>query len=82
MSFKRRDFMSAVKITTVGNSLGVVLSREILSKLHAKKGDLLYVIETPNGVELTPYDPDFAKQMEIAEKIMRRDRDVLKKLAE
>ncbi len=74
--------MSAVKITTIGNSLGVVLSREILAKLHAKKGDLLYVIETPHGVELTLYDPDFAKQMDLAEKVIRRDRDLLKKLAE
>lgn len=74
--------MSAAKITTVGNSLGIVLSREVLAKLHAKKGDMLYILETPHGVELTPYDPNFANQMERAEKIMRRDRDILKKLAE
>jgi len=58
------------------------LPREILARLRVKKGDLLYVIETPNGIELTPYSPEFAKQMEAAEKVMREDRDVLRKLAE
>ena len=74
--------MSALKITTVGNSAGIVLPREILERLRVKKGDLLYAIETPNGIELTPYDPEFARQMEIAEEVMREDRDVLRKLAE
>lgn len=72
--------MNTLKITTVGNSAGVVLPREVLDRLHAKKGDLLFVLETPNGVELTPYNPEFAKQMEAAEKVMREDRDVLRRL--
>ena len=46
------------------------------------KGDTLYVLETPRGIEISPYDPDFAEQMEVAERVMREDRDVLKKLAE
>jgi len=74
--------MRALKITTVGNSAGVILPREILERLHVEKGDSLYVLETPNGVELTPYNPQFAKQMEAAEQVMREDRDVLHKLAE
>lgn len=74
--------MSTLKITTVGNSTGVVLPKEILQRLRVDKGDTLYVIETPNGIELTPYNPDFARQMEVAERVMRDDRDVLKKLAE
>ena len=74
--------MSTLKITTVGNSTGVVLPREILQHLHVDKGDTLYVLETPNGIELTPYNPQFAAQMEVAEQVMREDRDVLKKLAE
>jgi putative addiction module antidote len=71
-----------VKITTVGNSSGIILSKEMLAKLRVHKGDTLYVIETPTGIELTPYDPEFARQMDIAEDIMRDNRDVLKKLAE
>ena len=74
--------MSTVKVTTVGNSTGIVLPKEILQRLRVSKGDRLYIIETPSGVELTPYDPAFAAQMEEAEDIMREDRDILKKLAE
>jgi putative addiction module antidote len=74
--------MPSVKVTTVGNSVGVVLPRDLLAKLRVKKGDMLYVIETPNGVELTPYRPNFAAQMDAAESVMRENRDVLRKLAE
>ncbi len=73
--------MTELKVTTVGNSTGVVLSKELLAKLRVQKGDKLYVTETPNGIELTSYDPEFARQMELAEEIMRKDRDVLKELA-
>ena len=74
--------MATVKLTTVGNSVGIVLPRELLARLRVNKGDTLYVIETPGGIELTPYQPDFARQMDLAEDIMRENRDVLKKLAE
>jgi hypothetical protein len=47
-----------------------------------EKGDQLFVTETPDGIELTPYRPDFAEKMEIAKKIMRENRDVLRRLAE
>ena len=73
--------MSVLKITTVGNSVGVVLPKEILERLRVKKGDSLYAIETKNGVELTAYNPDFATQVETAERAMREDRDALRKLA-
>ena len=74
--------MQSLKITTVGNSAGVVLPREILDRLHVEKGDMLYVLETPNGIELTPYNQAFGKQMDVADRVMREDRDVLRKLAE
>jgi putative addiction module antidote len=70
-----------LKITTVGNSVGVVLPKEILERLRVGKGDSLYVIETQQGIELTPFNPEFAAQMDAAEQIMREDRDVLKRLA-
>ena len=73
---------TTVKLITVGNSVGVVLPRELLAKLRVSKGDSLYVVETPAGIELTPYRPDFASQMDLAEDIMRENRDVLKKLAQ
>lgn len=71
-----------LKVTTVGNSTGIILPKELLEKLRISKGDKLYVSETPRGIELSPYDPEFAKQMDMAESIMREDRNVLKKLAE
>ena len=74
--------MTEIKITTVGSSSGIVLSKEMLARLRVEKGDILYAVETPNGIELTPYNPEFAIQMEQAETIMREDRDVLRKLAE
>ena len=71
-----------MKITTVGNSVGIVLPREILERLRVEKGDTLYALDTPNGIELTAYDPDFAEQMTAAQQVMREDRDALRKLAE
>lgn len=71
-----------LKITTVGNSAGIVLPREILERLRVQKGDTLFAVETPNGIELQPFDEEFAEQMAVAEQVMREDRDVLRKLAE
>ncbi len=73
---------TTVKVTTVGNSVGIVLPKELLERLRIEKGDVLHVAETPNGVELTPYEKEFAQQMEVAEGVMRKRRNVLRKLAE
>ena len=70
-----------LKITTVGNSAGIVLPKEILARLRLDKGDMLYATEIPGGIQLMPYDPKFEEQLEMAEKVMRQDRDVLRKLA-
>jgi len=71
-----------LKITTVGSSVGVVLPKDILERLRVGKGDVLYATETTDGIELRPYDEEFAETMAIAERVMREDRDVLRKLAE
>ena len=73
--------MTALKLKAVGNSTGIIIPKEILAKLHVEKGDSLFVIETPNGIELTPYDPEFERQMEAARKIMKKRRGVLRELA-
>lgn len=73
--------MHALKITTVGNSSGVILSKEIMERLRVKKGDTIYLSEEADGFHITPYDKDFVQQMDMAEEIMREDRDVLKVLA-
>ncbi len=71
-----------LKITTVGNSAGVILPKELLARLRLEKGDELHAFETPDGIRLTVYDPTLAQQMEVAERVMREDRNVLHKLAQ
>ena len=71
-----------VKLTQIGNSVGIVLPKELLAKLRVDKGDSLTVTETPDGLQLTPLDEEFARQMQIAEKVMREDRDILRRLAQ
>jgi len=70
-----------LKVTAIGNSAGVILPKELLARLRLDKGDELYALETPDGVRLTTYDPELAAKMEVAERIMREDRDLLRKLA-
>jgi putative addiction module antidote len=74
--------INSLKLTNIGNSVGVIFPKEILTKLRVEKGDTLYVVETSEGIELTSYRPDFAAQMDAAEEVMRENRDVLKKLAQ
>jgi putative addiction module antidote len=71
-----------VKITTLGSSSGIVIPKEVLERLKLEKGDLLYLTETPNGIQLSPYQPDFADKVKAAERVMRKYRDALKRLAE
>ncbi len=71
----------ALKVTTIGNSAGVILPKELLAKLRVEKGDSIYLTETADGYKLMAYDPKFEQQMQIAEAVMREDRDVLRRLA-
>jgi len=71
-----------LKITSIGNSAGVILPKEVLEKLRVEKGDTLFLTETPHGFVVSALDDEFSLQMELAEKIMREDRDVLHKLAQ
>lgn len=71
-----------VKITTVGNSVGIVLPKEVLNRLHVEKGDSLFLTEAPDGFRISPYDAAFARKLDALQQVMRENRDVLKKLAE
>jgi len=71
-----------LKITTIGNSAGVILPKELLARLRLKKGDELLALETPDGIRLTVYDPQLAEEMEVAEQVMRKRRALLSKLAQ
>lgn len=73
--------MASLKITQIGNSLGVVLPKELLARLKVDKGDTLYISETPTGIALTPYDPAFEEQLELGREFMREYRDTFRALA-
>jgi putative addiction module antidote len=70
-----------LKLRKFGNSLGAVFSKEALARFNAQEGDTLFLTEAPDGFRITASDPNFAKQMESAEKIMRRYRNTLRELA-
>ncbi|MCB1984034.1 MAG: AbrB/MazE/SpoVT family DNA-binding domain-containing protein [Burkholderiales bacterium] len=73
--------MLKVKIKPIGNSMGIVLPKEVLAKLNVGKGDELYLVDGPEGLTLSPYRQDFEQQMAAAEKIMKKYRNALHKLA-
>ena len=61
--------------------MGIVLPKEVLTKLNAGKGDVLYLVDSPEGMTLTPYQQDFEVQLEAAEKVMKKYRNALHELA-
>jgi len=65
----------------IGTSTGLILPKAELDRLQVKEGDELYLIETPNGLELTPYDPEFEAQIKSARKVMKKYRNTLRELA-
>jgi len=75
------DLMSALKLTSIGNSVGVILPKELLAKLGVGKGDTLFAVETAEGIRLTTTDPEFQMQMDVARQIMKKRRAVLRELA-
>jgi putative addiction module antidote len=74
-------FMVELKVRTIGNSTGVTFPKEVVDRLKIKSGDTVYLTESPDGYRLTPYHPEFARQMEVAESVMRRYKDALRELA-
>jgi putative addiction module antidote len=70
-----------LKITQIGNSLGVILPKELLSKLDVEKGDTVFVSEAPDGFNLSAYDPEIAEELALGRDIMRQYRDTLRALA-
>ncbi len=73
--------MIKVKVTPIGNSMGILLPKEALTKLKTGKGETLYLVDSPEGYMLTPNKQDFEQQMEAAEKVMKKYRNALHELA-
>ena len=73
--------MTALKLTQIGNSVGVILPKDVLARLKVEKGDSLYLIDAANGVILTPYDPALDEQVAAGREFMREYRDTFHQLA-
>jgi putative addiction module antidote len=73
--------MFALKLTQIGNSVGVILPKEVLARLKLDKGDTVYITEAPDGFRMTPHNAEFEAQMKAARTIMKKRRAVLRELA-
>lgn len=73
--------MAALRLTQIGNSVGVILPKELLARLKVQKGDSLFWTEAANGVTLTPYDPDVEAQLALGREFMHEFRDTFRQLA-
>ncbi len=73
--------MHSLKLTQIGNSVGVILPKEVLARLKLGKGDTVHLTETPDGFALTPFDPAFEEQLALGREFMREYRDTFRALA-
>jgi putative addiction module antidote len=81
MSVVTEALVSSLKLRAIGNSIGVILPKELLACLSLSEGDTIYAVDMPDGIRLTRTNPLFEKQMESARRIMKRRRAVLRELA-
>jgi putative addiction module antidote len=73
---------TVLRISKIGNSVGLILPKDLLARLKLKEGDQLHVVEQPErGIKLSPYDPKHAEAMEIARRSFRKYADTYKALA-
>jgi putative addiction module antidote len=73
--------MVKLRVRKVGTSSGVILPKDALQRLGVQEGDELFLVESANGYEVTPYDPEFSAQLELAQEGMKAYRNTLRELA-
>lgn len=73
--------MHALKLTQIGNSVGVILPKEVLARLKLEKGDTVFITESPEGLTVSPFNPEVAEQVEAGRAFMREYRDTFHELA-
>jgi putative addiction module antidote len=73
--------MHSLKLVQIGNSVGVVLPKEVLARLDVDRGDTVFLTDSPNGMRITTTNPAFEAQMKVARELMRKRRNVLAELA-
>lgn len=73
--------MATLKLRAIGNSVGVVLPKELLARLDLREGDTVHAVETPGGITLTRLSPEQDEQLRIGREVMRKYHNVLRELA-
>lgn len=73
--------MHTLNLIQIGESIGVILPKEVLARLRLEKGDALHLTDTPDGIALTPYDPAFEEQLALGREFMNEYRDTFRALA-
>ena len=73
--------MATLKLRAIGNSVGVVLPKDLLARLRVGEGDTLQVVETPDGFRITPLAPELQEQLRVGREVMKKYRNVLRELA-
>ena len=77
----QRCLAMELKLRKVGNSVALIVPKHVRQKMGVKEGDTVYLTETPDGYQISPYDPEFARQMELARKVQAKHRDALRELS-
>lgn len=72
---------TSLKLTQIGNSVGLILPKELLVRLDVDKGDTLHATFSPTGLHLSPYDPAIAEELEVGREFMKAYRDTFRALA-
>lgn len=73
--------MHMLKLTQIGNSVGVILPKEALARLRLEKGQSVFLTDTPDGFAITPYDPTLEEQVQAGRAFMSEFRDTFHQLA-
>lgn len=73
--------MHTLKLTQIGNSVGLILPKEVLARLNLEKGDTVFLTDAPGAVTITPHNPNFKEQLDIGREFMREYRDTFNELA-
>jgi putative addiction module antidote len=70
-----------LKIRKIGNSVGLILPKEVVDQLHVGEDDTVHYVVDSNGLHVTPFDPDFDAAMKAFERTRRKYRNALRALA-
>lgn len=69
------------QVRRFGGSLGILIPKAVVDALAMEEGDDVYLVASPDGVTITPYDPEFSETMEDAREFMRSHRNAFRELA-